>query len=349
MLMAIIAAILVVAAGVVVYSMHSSSDKPNKDGMVTPGTGSGSDVAVAAVPPPSDSAPDEATTNAGSQQAHTAAATPEHVPGDNPASKKQNECLELQARKKWQDLLDCGKALSQLGIAKGEQYQKVALGETKNERTAAGIAQKLASSSLREVQTALKNFPTDSVYFHDLSEQFEKMDIANVKEETKRANGFLLNHNCDGLKRMLGQETGSTGTERAIAVVNVAIAKCNAEKPVAADATPARPPGKGSATVATPSGGTPPVQPKCDQVDDWVAQALNQYNSGYAQAALSLITKAIACKSEVRLYRVAALYACAAHDSAQAKLYFAKIPPAFQPAIEQKCQQEHTDLGITPQ
>ena len=351
MLMAIIAAVLVVAAGVVVYLMHSSpADKPAKDGSAAPAApGSGSDLAAAA--PPTPDAPDD-------NAARTAAATPEHaVAADNPAGKRHNECLELKAAKKWQDLLDCGKSLSQLGDAKGDEFQKTATGETKNEATAAGIRGKIGQGSLREAQVALKAFPPDSVYAHDLNDAFEKADLANLRESTKRANGFLNNHNCDGLKKQLQQDqTGAEGTERVIALVQQTLAKCNAEK--AAVAPPptepvARPPQVKPPTAApATSGGTPanpPAANKCDQVDDWVSQAANQYNSGYAQAALSVIAKAIACKSEVRLYRLAALYACAAHDSAAAKMYFAKIPSAFQPAIEQKCQQEHTDLGITPQ
>jgi hypothetical protein len=40
------------------------------------------------------------------------------------------------------------------------------------------------------------------------------------------------------------------------------------------------------------------------------------------------------------MYRFAVTYACAAHDLATAKLYFTKVPPANQPNLEQKCQQE---------
>ena len=79
-------------------------------------------------------------------------------------------------------------------------------------------------------------------------------------------------------------------------------------------------------------------------VDDALAQAANQYTNGFAGAALQLIGKALVCRQDVKMYRLAATYACAAHDSAAAKLYFGKVPPQFQSSIEQKCQQENTPL-----
>ncbi|HET9625941.1 MAG TPA: FHA domain-containing protein [Kofleriaceae bacterium] len=350
MLMAVIAAVLVVAAGLVVYMMRSGGDKPSKEGTATPGSASGA-TDVAAAPPTPDAAVDEAN-----GAAHPAVATTDHaVSPDGQAGKKHNECVELRAAKKWQDLLDCGKALTQLGGAKGDEFQKVAQAETKNERVAHDINTKIGNGALRDAQAALKAFPSDSVYFHDLNESFEKADLANVKEESRKAAAHLASHNCDALKRLQAQEAaGSTGTERAVAAVSTALAKCNAEKAAAQQAAePTHPkPGPGSAAVATNPGTTPtptPPQPKCDPaaVDDWTTQAANQFSSGYAQAALQLVLKAINCKPDVRLYRFAATYACAAHDSAAAKLYFNKVPTAYQAPIQQKCQQEHTDLGIT--
>jgi len=78
-------------------------------------------------------------------------------------------------------------------------------------------------------------------------------------------------------------------------------------------------------------------------VDDVMSQAANQYAAGFAKAALQLLTKALACKQDVRMYRMAAMYACAAHEASNAKLYYAKVSPQFQPAIVQRCLQE----GIT--
>ena len=84
----------------------------------------------------------------------------------------------------------------------------------------------------------------------------------------------------------------------------------------------------------------------CDesQFDDNITQAANQYNSGYAAEALATMRTALSCKQEVRLYRLAGLYACAAHDADSAHEYIAKIPVEYRPAIEQKCAAEGVSL-----
>jgi hypothetical protein len=61
-----------------------------------------------------------------------------------------------------------------------------------------------------------------------------------------------------------------------------------------------------------------------------------------------MITKVLACKQSIRIYQLAGLYACAAHDLAHARLYFAKITPGpGQSPIEQRCQLE--GLNLRPQ
>ena len=80
----------------------------------------------------------------------------------------------------------------------------------------------------------------------------------------------------------------------------------------------------------------------CDKVDadDLVTQAAAQYSADYAKAALSLMTKALACKQNTRMFQLAAMYACASRDLAFAKRYFDQVPAQYQAGIEQKCQQE---------
>jgi len=54
------------------------------------------------------------------------------------------------------------------------------------------------------------------------------------------------------------------------------------------------------------------------------------------------MVKALACRQNERMYRNAAVYACATHDLATAKVYYNKVSASFQPTIEQKCQEENT-------
>lgn len=58
-------------------------------------------------------------------------------------------------------------------------------------------------------------------------------------------------------------------------------------------------------------------------------QAQNQYAAGQAKAALQLMSKVLACKQDIRMYRFAATYACAARDVAAAKLYYSRFQRNF--------------------
>jgi len=93
-------------------------------------------------------------------------------------------------------------------------------------------------------------------------------------------------------------------------------------------------------TVKHDSSTAPPTMCATMDVDDLMTAAKNQFMAGYANAALSVMTKALQCKQSVQMYRFAATYACAAHEAATARTLFAKVPPQFQAAIEQKCVQE---------
>ena len=100
--------------------------------------------------------------------------------------------------------------------------------------------------------------------------------------------------------------------------------------------TPA--PGAGGAAAASPR----PGQPRCDvlDIDDMLGVASNQYEAGFPKAALALVNRVLACKQDARIYRMAAQYACAAHDVASARLYLPRVQQYFQASIIQRCQQE---------
>jgi len=75
-------------------------------------------------------------------------------------------------------------------------------------------------------------------------------------------------------------------------------------------------------------------------IDDLMSQAADQYSKGFAKAALAIITKALACKQSLQMYRRAAIYACAARDVASAELYNSKLSPLDQSVTLQRCRQE---------
>src|SRR5581483_4690976 len=85
----------------------------------------------------------------------------------------------------------------------------------------------------------------------------------------------------------------------------------------------------------------------CDphQLDDAMTQAANQYANGQPAQSLSLIRGVLACKPEVRAYRFAGLYACAAHDAEAAREMLQKIPAQLRAPIAQKCAAEGVSLA----
>jgi hypothetical protein len=231
-----------------------------------------------------------------------------------------------------------------------ERHRTKATQETANEATDGKIRLALQHGSLKEAQLLLKGMSQDSVYHKSLSDVFDKADATNFDDAKKKVNGYLNGHDCAGLKRFQSQQTGATGTERVVALVNGAVARCNPEKAPPEPPINRTPAGKGSANpTGTGSGSAqpplpPPLPPKpgCDlpNVDEAVANAAIQYNNGFASTALGILVKALNCKQTIHMYQLAALYACGARDITNAKFYFAKIPTPQQSGIEQRCQQE---------
>jgi pSer/pThr/pTyr-binding forkhead associated (FHA) protein len=341
MLVAILAAIVAVVAGVVVYTMHGSSDKP-ADGSAPPPN------MQSAVVPTSDA--DEAPTPVEHQ-------TPEVVadavaqPGSAAARSGGDEkvvyarCTDLFLKKEWQGLDDCATELGALGLkAKAKEFHDQAVQETQNEANASKVRQALRDGNLKEAQTTLRAIGEDSVYAKPTREAFAKAETQVVDEARRKAAGFVNAHDCASLKRLYTQQVAAS-TERVAAAVGAF--KCTAA-PVEPPA-PKTPPAPGSASVVQsppPPPATPPPPAakngQCDtmNVDEVMLQAAAQYSAGFNKAALAQVLKALACKQEARMYRFAVTYACAAHDLATAKQYFAKVPPAYQPNLEQKCQLE---------
>jgi len=79
-------------------------------------------------------------------------------------------------------------------------------------------------------------------------------------------------------------------------------------------------------------------------VRDVMTRAAIQYDRGAAAVALALTRSALACKQTERMYWLAVLYACAAHNAAAAKQYFVKVPANLQSGIERRCQQDSIDV-----
>jgi pSer/pThr/pTyr-binding forkhead associated (FHA) protein len=336
MLVAVLAAIIVVVAGVVVYAMRSN-DK-TKDSIVTPQGGTNSDVVI-------DAGDGTVAVVEHPRPDVVVDAAPASVPAkpDDEKSLKAGKCTELSAQKDWQGLEDCATALGALGDKdRAKTFHAKAKQETQADLESQRARQALRDGNLKDVQASLKAIGPDSVYYASLNDAFGKAEAPLVEEARRKAQGYANGHDCASLKRYAGQ-LGTSSTTRVVTTVGAI--KCT-EKAQVADPVATRPPNGSGSGSATSTVATPPAKSPCETMDvaDLQAQATQQFSAGYSKSALSLIVKVLGCKQDVRLYRIAAMFACAAHDAATAKLYYGKVPAELRAGIEQKCQGEHIEL-----
>ncbi|HET7501671.1 MAG TPA: hypothetical protein VFK02_11725, partial [Kofleriaceae bacterium] len=267
-------------------------------------------------------------------------------------------CADLDAQKKWQALHDCAIRLEKLGLVdKARELKTRAIQETANETTDAKARQALRDGNLVKAEALLQGMRPDSVYHQPLTEAFERANAASVDAIQRRVQAYVNSRDCRGLRRFLGQQTNAgntTGTQKAIAVVREALPRCQ-DRLQAQESQAPTDRGSGDRVVASGSGNAQapspqplPLEPPwlCDtfNVDNAMAQAQDQYNNGFASAALAVMVDALRCKQTLRMYQLAALYACAARDLGNAKKFIVKLPPPQQPPIEQRCQQEGLNI-----
>jgi hypothetical protein len=344
-LVAVLAAIVAVVAGVVVYAMHGT-DKPADSNGPPPSASHGS---MAVIDAGDGVAVEQPTPDVVADTGRTAAPSAQPTQPTKPDEKAVwAKCTDLYVKKEWQGLLDCATELGTLGHKeKAKEFHDQAVQETRNEDSASKVRQALKDGNLKEAQATLRSIGEDSVYAKPTREAFTKAETQAVDDARRKAQGFVNQHDCQSLKRLYVQTAAAT-TERVAAAVGAfkcTAATAGAAEPVAPKNPPAT--GSGSVVVAPPPTTPPGTQPAaktatCEtmNIEEVTAQALTQYSAGYAKAALALMLKALACKQDARMYRLAVTYACASHDLVAAKQYFAKVPPAYQANLEQKCQLE---------
>lgn len=312
--------------------------------------------APAASPDAARPAPTAAPPSA-SQVAASAPASPAGSgTGEFDRRQKLGRCAELESQKAWRALDDCASELGKLGAAdKAEQLHATARQELANQQQADRVQQALRDGSLKDAQAALRQIGAGSVYLAALRDAFTRAEQQRADDARRKAQGLASAHDCPGLKRLVTQ-LSTTGTDRVAAAARgvacddaPAVARAPTRPAEPASPPPARTPAKPAepadpppAVAATP----PPRKAGCDSVnvDDVMTRAAIQYDSGAASSALSLTRVALGCKQTDRMYWLAVMYACAAHDLASAKLYFPRVPANLQSGIERKCQQDNLDV-----
>ncbi|MBC7977879.1 MAG: FHA domain-containing protein, partial [Myxococcales bacterium] len=330
MVVAILAAIVVIVAGAVLYTMRASAPK---DEIVQPTTGTNGTTAVdagelvAVTPTGSDHVGViEDAPGPGSATANLGSAKPED----------EKKCIEAQAARDWQALTDCAKGLESLGAKdKAKEFQAKALKEQDNELKAQSVTQALRERNLKEAESLLTRIGDGSVYYKALHDQFVRAETPVLESNLRKAQVYAANHDCAGLRQWKAQAAATTSRIYKEVQGVKCTEKVQQTDPVAVRPTP------GSNSNVEPAVPTPPKN-ACDtlNVDDLTTQAENQYRAGYPKPALALLVKVLPCKQDVRTYRLAVMYACDGKDAAAAKQYFPKVPAQFQPSLEQKCQQQ---------
>jgi hypothetical protein len=297
--------------------------------------------------------PDRGSGETADSGATQAIATPTPGKPDDDKAQLLGKCAERSAAQNWQELRDCADALDKIGVHdKAAAFKATALREQDNELKANAVRQQIRDHNLKEAQASLAKIGDSSVYYAQLSEAFTKAEAVAIEQAVRKAQAFAAAHDCAALRTQYRQLVQSSTARVASSIAQIKCTdKVAATEPVVR--TPVSPVGSanpaGSAAVVTPP--TPPVTPPAQagacatmNVDEQMESASHQYGAGFAKTALGLVVKALACKQNVLMYRLAATYACAAHDAASAKLYFAKVPAQNQSAIIQRCQQETIDL-----
>jgi len=138
------------------------------------------------------------------------------------------ECAGLAAQNKWRELAECATKLAELGLTdQANEFRAKATREAQNEAADGKVRQAIRDGNLKEAQALLRGVTEDSVYRRPLNELFDRADAANVEDAVQRSQELVNAHDCAGLKLYLEERrAGAKGTERAITVVEQAIARC---------------------------------------------------------------------------------------------------------------------------
>lgn len=277
----------------------------------------------------------------------------------NEAPSQIAKCTEAAIQRDWMRLDDCAAVLRELGASdEAVEFQRKASQELKNSIADTNARTALRAGRIKDAAEILQGIDSSSVYFKPLSEIVIREENTQVDAVRRGAQGMANAHGCNTLRnfvRLLRQ--GNNGTARVIRaastikcveVVSTSLSNGQGRSIERRD--------RGMVAVETPSVTTPGNQistkndpsviTSCDMigVDDIMQQAANQYKAGFANAALWLAGKALACKQDSTMYLMAELYACAAHDTGAVKRYYRYIAAESRPAVLQRCQQE----GISP-
>ncbi|HEY4238832.1 MAG TPA: FHA domain-containing protein [Kofleriaceae bacterium] len=338
MMVALLLGVVVVAAVVVVFVMKGS-DKPStqptaggsgQQGLALADGGNGS--AIAAI---GSNGPDVAMNPpAVEPDAPTGKTVPTAAGADKAAVIK--DCKEQRANRNWQDLQNCADKLAGLGGDEAADFRTTALAETKADLAMRKMQDRLKEKDWRGAQGELKHIPDSSVYRTDAQQKFDDAQKGVLREQVGKAEAFARAGRCKEIATLAAQAESTMTADIADAIRKT---PCTQQVSVA-------PPPPDHVTPPPPDHVTPPQPPKgdCESPEEATKHAESQYSAGFAGQALTTLEKALSCKSDGRLMRMAALYSCRAKNGGKAKQYYGKLEARFQAQIQQACLQEGISL-----
>jgi len=158
----------------------------------------------------------------------------------------EKKCLEAQAARDWQSVIECAKGLESAGAKdKAKEYQATALREQDNQRRAAGVVQALEGRNLKDAEALLAKIGDSSVYYKSLSDQLVRTEAPILESNVRKAQAYAANHDCVGLQQWRARAAATSSrifkevqavrcTEKAVPTVDPV-----ALKPTQGSATPA--------------------------------------------------------------------------------------------------------------
>jgi pSer/pThr/pTyr-binding forkhead associated (FHA) protein len=349
LLVAIVVTIVLIGTGAVVYFV-TRGDSGNNGTAVPTGSGDGSnptvalkdvDAAVQQVETPADATP--------------AVAVPQK---DNDADTKL-ACLAAKADKKWQDLIDCSKKLSDQKQAK--EYAELAVSEQRAQLAVGKFKDALKDLDVKAAKALYDSVPPTSAYSQDAKSAYDQVVAAvHDKNVAPKIAEYLRGRKCEALKSLVIQ-TRTSYNDALADEVQKAANKCIPEGAVATgdpthrpkdpgpkdpnpkDPNPKDPAGTGSGSGSATVKANPPKE-QCD-VEVMRTKGTEFVNMGQYGAGLSKFKEAMKCPggNNLAIVRLAFLAACQAGDAASARALFALIPPAQQNGVQQICLRNHID------
>lgn len=342
LLVAIIVGIVILGAVAVYFAMRGGEKETANNGIS--GSGDGSQTQVVATGP----------ADAPVQIEQPADATPVVSPKDSDSEIKA-QCIEARNEKKWQDLENCAKKLSDAKLAK--DLQDIAVSETRAANNLDNLKQAVRDQDLKKAKSIYDSIGESSAYRVEAKQLYDQVEKAVRDRVMHTANDYAIHKRCADLRVLVGQTQKSEGDPTLTDDVRTLLKNCEAATTIALDPghknpNPAKDPkdavkdpkdtnnvkdGQGSG-----SGAVKP-NPPCD-ADALRTKGTEYVNMGQYGAGLQQFKEALRCKRDPAIIRLAYLAACQAGEGAIAKTLFCQIPPTQQGNLAGICLRNKIDV-----